>query len=141
MDHAATGKRQAMVEGRGARVTPQGLYTILVAGILTLGVVNAAWAHKAPPNCSKTGPSLLLGEFFDTDGDGVGETPVNRAKMDGERVYYQATLTFTVQPPTQCAYFGGNICIDPPGSTGCTDVTPTGGIPTICQTVDPVNNP
>src|SRR5262245_8703449 len=83
----------------------------IVIALLILAGAERGWAHKAPPNCSKTGPSLLLGEFFDTDGDGVGETPVNRAKMEGERVYYQATLTFTVQPPTQCAYFGGNICI------------------------------
>src|SRR2546426_8327548 len=103
--------------------------TAFLVGLMILGGAGRGWAHKAPPNCSKTGPSLLLGEFFDTDGDGVGETPVNRAKIDGDVVCYQATLAFTILPPTQCAYFGGAVCIDPPGAQGCTDVTPAGGIP------------
>jgi cysteine-rich repeat protein len=98
---------------------------------LTVGGAPTAWGHTDPPGCSKTGPALFLGEFFDTDNDGIGDTPVNRPKLDGETIYYQATLGFTTGTG-QCAYEGGTLCITPPGSATCIDVTPLGGIPRIC---------
>src|SRR5262245_44634751 len=105
---------------------------IMLVAALGGGRVDVAWGHTDPAGCSKTGPALFLGELFDTDNDGIGDTPVNRPKKDGETIYYQATLAYA--PGTgQCGYQGGTICIDPPGGGPvCTDVTPLGGVPLVC---------
>ena len=69
----------------------------------------------------------------------MGETPITGAKIDGETIYYQASL-FISTATGQCAYEGGTLCIDRPGASGCVDVTPVGGIPLLCDN-DAVCNP
>jgi cysteine-rich repeat protein len=106
------------------------LFSFFALAVLA-GAGSRAWAHTDPPGCFKTGPTLLITEFFDTDNDGIGDTPVDRDKLDGETIYYQATLAFAAGT-NQCGYEGGTICIDPPGGAPCIDVTPFGGVPLIC---------
>src|SRR5437867_3271940 len=100
--------------------------------ILAIGAGQVAWADHNPATCTRTGPALLLTELRDLDQDGIGETPITGDKINGETIYYQATL-FQSSPIGQCAYQGGALCIDPPGAAGCTDVTPIGGIPLLCD--------
>lgn len=107
---------------------------VVRAWVWSLAVASCgatAWAVTDPPGCFRTGPALFIAEYFDTDNDGIGDTPVNRPKKDGETIYYQSTLVFAIGTG-QCAYEGGTLCIDPPGPVPCTDVTPLGGIPKIC---------
>ena len=112
--------------------------SVLAISILTAGI-GSVWAQSNPPSCTKTGSALLLEELRDLDNDGIGETPIVGSKVAGETIYYQASL-FILTATGQCAYEGGTICIDPPGATGCTDVTPVGGIPLLCDN-DSVCNP
>src|SRR4029434_8363470 len=108
------------------------LASFLTVGLLTFGG-GAAWAQSNPSTCTKTGPALLLTELRDLNPvDGIGETPITGSKIDGETIYYQASL-FVSTATGQCAYFGGTICIDTPGASGCVDVTPVGGIPLLCD--------
>ena len=104
-------------------------------GFLTVCLLAAGgtvWAQSNPSTCTKTGPALLLTELRDLNNDGVGETPILGSKIAGETIYYQASL-FISTATGQCAYEGGTLCIDPPGAQGCTDVTPVGGIPLLCD--------
>src|SRR4029453_5425452 len=104
---------------------------VFLAGAMVMGR-GSVWAQSNPPTCTKTGSALLVTELRDQDNDGVGETPIVGPKLAGETIYYQATL-FMQSATGQCAYDGGSICIDPPGPNGCTDVTPGGGIPLLCD--------
>src|SRR5262245_59764317 len=104
--------------------------SLLTVGCLVAG--GSAWAQSNPSTCTKTGPALLLTELRDLNNDGVGETPITGSKLAGETIYYQASL-FIATATGQCAYEGGTLCIDPPGATGCTDVTPLSGIPLLCD--------
>jgi hypothetical protein len=110
-----------------------------VAFVTTVGVAPSAWGHSGaflgtsrsdPDDCFKTGASALIFELRDSDADGIGDTQITNDKIEGETIYYQATLGFT--GGGQCGYEGGAVCIDPPGAVGCTDVTPLGGVPKIC---------
>jgi hypothetical protein len=94
-----------------------------------------------PPNCPKTGQSPALGELRDLVAgnqcsgginDGAqctsdsecasggrcspGDTPINGPKIEGETIYYEASLSFN---PTACGYEGGKMCIDLPSTGGC----------------------
>ena len=104
----------------------------LLTVILLIAAGGSAWAQSNPSTCTKTGPALLLTELRDLDHDGVGETPIQGSKIDGETIYYQASL-FVSTATGQCAYEGGTLCIDTPGASGCVDVTPAAGIPLLCD--------
>jgi len=112
--------------------------SLLAAALLVAGS-GSVWAQSNPSTCTKTGPALLLTELRDLNNDGVGETPIVGSKLDGETIYYQASL-FISTATGQCAYEGGTLCIDRPGASGCVDVTPIGGIPLLCDN-DAVCNP
>src|SRR6266850_1437357 len=95
-------------------------FLILAVGLLTFGGASA-WAQSNPSTCTKTGPALLLTELRDINPvDGVGETPITGTKIDGETIYYQASL-FVSTATGQCAYEGGTLCINTPGASGCVD--------------------
>ena len=104
---------------------------ILAAGVLVAGG-SSGWAQSNPSTCTKTNSALLLTELRDLDQNGIGETPITGSKVDGETIYYQASL-FVSTATGQCAYEGGTICIDMPGASGCVDVTPVDGIPLLCD--------
>src|SRR5262245_38915908 len=129
----------SLVPRRGVCTSAAGLcrriawvVAVVPAIVLALGAGQVAWADHNPSTCSATGPALLIFEFFDTNNDGIGDSPVDRPKVPGDVVYYQAQL-FHLASTGQCAYEGGTLCIDPPGAQGCTDVTPVGGIPLLCN--------
>jgi hypothetical protein len=114
-----------------AFTTPAPVFPALLLALITLSVAQRAWAHFNPPTCSETGTSLSLRELRDTDADGVGDTPIVGSKIQGETIYYEGRLSYPGLPT--CGYEGGTLCIDPPGATGCTDVTPGGGVPLLCS--------
>ncbi|HEY2387018.1 MAG TPA: hypothetical protein VGK30_08660 [Candidatus Binatia bacterium] len=114
---------------------------IALACALLLGVAPRAAATSNPPNCPKTGQAPSVGEFRDLIfGDqcsgGVnsganctmdsecpgggrcspGETPISGPKIEGETIYYEASLSFN---PAACGYEGGSMCIDLPAAGGC----------------------
>jgi len=101
----------------------------------------SAGAVSNPPNCPKTGQAPAVGEFRDLipgtqcsgglnngadcsddsecPGGGrcsPGDTPITGAKIEGETIYYEASLSFN---PTACGYEGGTMCIDLPSVGGC----------------------
>jgi len=45
-------------------------------------------------------------------------------KIEGETIFYRATLAFSTGAGA-CGYEGGSLCITPPGTSVCTDVTPS----------------
>src|SRR5712691_7649569 len=122
-----------------------------VAGIAFIGAaLQPAWAYVDPPGCSDTAVALSLGEFRGpltchggtnnsascaVDSECPGGTcrrnaiSGGAAKIEGETIYYRATLAFSTGLGA-CGYESGSICITPPSGGGCTDVTPTNKI---CQ--------
>ena len=120
-------KRRAFSAG----TTPSPALPALLIALITLSVAQRAWATFNPPTCSETGTALSLRELRDTDADGVGDTPITGSKIQGETIYYEGRLAYPGLPT--CGYEGGTLCIDPPGATGCTDVTPGGGVPLLCS--------
>jgi hypothetical protein len=50
-----------------------------------------------------------------------GDTPIAGPKIEGETIYYEASLSFN---PTACGYEGGKMCIDLPSIGGCPAANP-----------------
>src|SRR5262245_56482317 len=120
-----------------------------LAALVVLSAAGLACADTIPTGCFKTGPALLLSEFFDFNNDGTPDQPVGATpKRDGDIILYESELDFV--GGGQCAYSGGALCISKPAETPCPDsgptacgmagalaschnVTPTGGItPLLC---------
>src|SRR5437868_690810 len=121
---------------------------IFAVGIAFAAVaVQSASANVNPPNCTDSAVAVSLGEVRNplcSGGTNAGAactsdsqcpggtclgttippTGSHSGKVEGETIYYRTTLAFSTAPDA-CGYEGGSLCIDPPGPTGCTDVTPT----------------
>jgi len=114
---------------------------LVLACILGTACASHVWAASNPPNCPKTGQAPALGELRDLipgtqcsgglnngaactvdsecPGGGrcsPGDTPITGPKLEGETIYYEASLSFN---PTACGYEGGKMCIDLPSIGGC----------------------
>ena len=129
--------------GPGRRAVATACIRIAIAAAAVLVAAVDAGAHANPPGCAHIGAHLVIDILRDTDGTtlpgehGPGDRFASAPLEPGETVYYQARLT--QYDNETCGYEGGTVCIDPPGSTGCTDVTPSDGIPLICG--EPTCNP
>src|SRR6266481_6519089 len=126
--------------------TPVRLAVIFLVSFLP----GVARAYVDPPSCSDTAVAVSVGEFRGPltchGGTNTGAScavnsecpggtcrrvsiPGSGVKIEGETIYYRATVAFSTAPGA-CGYEAGSICITPPSGGGCTDVTPTNKI---CQ--------
>src|SRR6185369_13020600 len=132
-----------MTKRQGAKHSRHELLFQAVVVFLLFSVAGAgrAWAASNPPNCPKTGQAPAVGELRDLiagnqcsgglnqgancdvdsecPGGGIcspGDTPISGPKIEGETIYYEASLSFN---PTACGYQGGKMCIDLPSVGGC----------------------
>src|SRR4029077_10502877 len=95
--------------------------TMFDASVVMAHFNPGAPCDDPPCNCFDSGPLFTMRELFDTNADGCGDTPVNRPKINGETIYYQAKLEHSGYP--NCGYEGGAVCIDVPAPGGvCTPV-------------------
>ena len=114
---------------------------------LALSIAVSASAHNDPSSCSRTVQSGSIAELRDlvpgtqcsggpsigvdcTSDDecpqgacSLGDSPISGLKVQGETIYYEATLDFS-SASGACAYEGGKTCIDVP-SLGCPSSNPS----------------